>query len=237
MNCRDEDSILTDISRELVYPDVKQKVLGGAFPKDKRFLSESSGHSLTSDLDYQPNYDTKYRKAPCAVIKKDENREELRKKRKARFQSLLPSLITSEKVNFSVLTADTECAVPGPGSYNPQFAGVEITRNVGLSKASRFEASKKDDSGPLAVVYTQVEANKTGPRLRPPAMATSKLVKKRIAEKQAEETRAQAEIAAMKEKELREKNKIAREAKIERPKTEKERVLELFRLVEYFKVA
>lgn len=234
---RDDESVLTDISRELIYPDLKQKVLGGAFPKDKRFIESFSDASITSDLSYNPNFDLKYRKAPAAVIKRDENKEALRKKRKEKYRMLLPELITSEKLNLSVLTADTSAAVPGPGAYTVAYSGIEVTRNIGLSKASRFELHKKDNCLPLDVKYTQVEVNTKGVRIRPPTAIDEKLLKKRQYETEAEEKRARAELEALKEREKLERERVLKEARVERPKTEKERLMELFRLVSFFNLA
>lgn len=155
----------------------------------------------------------------------------MKKKKKDRLKMMLPELTTSEKLNLSVMTADTEAAVPGPGAYSVTYTGVEIVKNVGLSKASRFEASKRDESHVLNVKYTQVEPQIKGVRIRPSTAIDEKLERKKILEAEQEEARARAELKALKEKELREKYKIEKEVKKERVKTEKERLIELFRLV------
>ena len=220
-----------ELSRGLLFPDTKTKVLGGIFPKDKRFTEPVTQDSITSDLDYNPNFDIKYRKAAAAVIKRDENREALRERRKAKRRLILPELTTSEKVNLSILTADTEAAVPGPGAYSITFAGVEVVRHVGISKASRFESQKKDECSGLDVRYTLVDNKVKGVKIAKPAVVEGPLVKKRQEELENEERRAKRELEAMKEREQSEKERMAKEVWVERVKTEKERLLELFRLV------
>ena len=155
----------------------------------------------------------------------------MKKKKKDRLKMMFPELTTSEKLNLSVMTADTEAAVPGPGAYSVTYTGVEIVKNVGLSKASRFEASKRDESHVLNVKYTQVEPQIKGVKIRRSTAIDEKLERKKILEAEQEEARARAELKALKEKELREKYKIEKEVKKERVKTEKERLIELFRLV------
>lgn len=208
--------------------------MGGVFPKDKRFAESLSE---TSDLDYNPNFNCKYKKAPGTIIKREETREALKQRRKDKLRMMLPELTTSEKVNFSILTADTEAAVPGPGAYTVTYSGIEVTRHVGLSKASRFESQKKDDSMSLEIRYNQVEVNTKGVKILPPVAIGDKLIRKRQLEAAAEENRARAELEALKDKEKREKDRILKEVKVERQKTEKERLMELFRLVLYADVA
>lgn len=219
-----------EFTSEIASAEIKNRVVGGAMPRGERFSESSTEGSVTASLDYTPNYDIKYKRAGAVVIKREENREELKKKKKERLKMLLPELTTSEKMNLSVMTADTMTNI-GPGAYAPNYGAVEITRNVGLSKASRFDQIKKEqtDLG-LNVNYEQVEKKAGRTLIKAPVLANSKLIRKRQAMEEQERLRAARGLAIMLEKEQK-NHELPRQAVQIREKTEKERVLELFRLV------
>lgn len=221
-----------ELSRELIYPEKRCKVVGGVISKGYRFSESLTDASVTASLDYNPNYDLKYKKAAAVVIKKEENLEQAKKRKKEKMRMLLPELITSEKFNLSVLTADTTTTVfVGPGAYAVNYRAIETTRNVGLSKASRFEPLKKDDALGLNVCYDQIEKNAKGAVMRPPTLINSKLIRKKKDEIEQEQTRAQRELALLKERERKNNEEVKQVVQV-REKTEKERLIELFRLVD-----
>lgn len=223
-----------ELSRELIFPEKRYKVQGGAFPKEDRFMESKAGSSVTASLDYSPNYDVKYKRTAGVIIKKDENAEMIKKKKKEKLRMMLPELTTSEKLNISLLTAASETSNLGPGSYSVNYNAVEIVKNVGLSKASRFETSKKDESLGLNLCYEQVEPKLKGAFLKPPTIMNSKLMRKRLKEKEQEESRARFELNYLQEKEKKEKQPPKQAVQV-REKTEKERLMDLFRLVKSVK--
>jgi hypothetical protein len=229
LTIRKHDDSFSVVSSELIFPEIKTKIIGGAFPKDNRFYEPCTDTSITASLDYNPNYDIKYKKTSAAVIKRDENLEQLKKKKKDRLMMLLPELTTSEKVNLSIMTADTDTNI-GPGAYSVNYGAVEIVTNVGLSKASRFEASKKEDTLGLQINYDHVEKKAGRAIMKPPVLLNSKLMKKRQLQDDQARVQAHRELALMREKDQRAKDRPRQMVQV-RDKTEKERILELFRLV------
>jgi len=234
----DEDSMtaLSDLSREMLFPEKRIKITGGVIPVYRRFEDPKVRQSCSTDADYNPNYDYFHKKPTNIFIKKEENKEELLRKKRAKRSSLFPELTTSCKANLSMLTADTDTAVLGPGTYQPKYTFIEISKNVAISKASRFEPLKKDDFTPLDIRYTQVTPDPKGPKIQQPSFMNDKLTKRKLEVKELEENRAKFEIEnAIKTKVEKEEAEKRRKEQLEqlrnRKPTEKERAIELFRLV------
>ena len=231
-----------ELSRELLYPEVKSKVVGGVIPQEKRF--ESSQESYSSDLNYSPNYDFKYKKPTNIFIKKDVNREEARQKKKQRIMKMFPDLITSCKINLSMDTADTEAGYLGPGAYDLNWTGIEPSKTLSIPKADRFQAFKKDDKSPLAINYNQIEGKIHGGKISLQNPINEKIKKRRQEEAALEEARAREEIERAKKKKqedldlivLKKRNppEDATAGMKQRELTEKERLFQIFRIVSHF---
>lgn len=204
--------------------------------KERRFVDPKELLPYSEFTDYMPKYDCKYRKTPAAVIKKEDNLAEAKARKKKRYLMLLPELTTSEKVNLSVLTADTMAGV-GPGSYQPVYTMVEVSKTVAISKEDRFKSTKKDEFTPLVINYEQVEANPRAPRMQKPSAINEKLAKKQVDVATQEEVRARTEIELAKKRQTEaEANLLYKQQQAEalrkREPTERERLMQLFRLVD-----
>lgn len=206
-------------------------------PRDKRFEDSKARANCDPRADYSPNFDFVLKKPAAAVIKKEEVKEELKSKRLERRLRLFADLTISCKAEFSVLTADTVTA-PGPGAYEVRYKTVEVSRTVGLPKAIRFEKPAPDRKTPLEVNYRWVEAKAPGVSIQKQVGPNQKLDKIKKEEEVREFQRAQRIIEEAKRKREEElkliterKRKAAEELEKRQP-TEKERLFELFRIVE-----